>query len=241
MNKKIIVPLSLVLLLSPCFLFSETIIFKSGKNLEGKIIRKTDREIMVDNRGVLASYRLDEIESINGKTPHSYVPDFEPEGTGKDDSSLLAQAALYNGIVYLDKQMYDAAVTEFTKAIELNPHFTEAYYNRGLVHAKEGSFDKTIADYTKAIENNPRDADIYYNRGFTYYRKGSIDEAIIDYTKAIEISPNQADVYYNRALLYISKKEYDKAWDDIHKAQSLGYKVTAQFLSDLRKASGGER
>ena len=45
-------------------------------------------------------------------------------------------------------------------------------------------------------------------------------------------------VYYNRGAVYYYRKQYDKSWDDIKKAQDLGYKIPAEFLDDLRKASG---
>jgi hypothetical protein len=47
--------------------------------------------------------------------------------------------------------------------------------------------------------------------------------------------------YFNRGRSYYFKKEYDKSWDDIRKAQDLGYKIPAEFLDDLRKASGREK
>jgi len=31
------------------------------------------------------------------------------------------------------------------------------------------------------------------------------------------------------------------SWEDIKKAQNLGYKIPAEFLEDLRKASGREK
>jgi hypothetical protein len=47
--------------------------------------------------------------------------------------------------------------------------------------------------------------------------------------------------YYNRGRSYYYKKEYDKSWKDINKAQELGRKIPAEFLDDLRKASGKEK
>ncbi len=78
------------------------------------------------------------------------------------------------------------------------------------------------------------------NRGNTHYGKGWYDQAISDFTKALEIEPEFVPVYYNRAVTYYCKREYDKAWEDVHTAQSLGYKVDAEFLKTLRKASGRE-
>jgi len=33
-------------------------------------------------------------------------------------------------------------------------------------------------------------------------------------------------------------KEYDHAWADVDKAEELGYAITSEFISDLKKASG---
>ena len=45
------------------------------------------------------------------------------------------------------------------KAIELNPHYAWAYYNRGHAHVCKAEYDETIADFTKAIELDPNYAD----------------------------------------------------------------------------------
>jgi len=67
------------------------------------------------------------------------------------------------------------------------------------------------------------------------------DQAISDFNKALEINPKLASAYYNRARAYYFKKEYDKSWDDIKKTQDSGYKIPAELLDELRKASGREK
>ncbi len=59
----------------------------------------------------------------------------------------------------------DKAIADFTKAIEKNPRFAEAYYFRGLVYYDKGQYDKAISDFTKAIEINARGAEAYSKRG----------------------------------------------------------------------------
>lgn len=47
--------------------FAETIVLKSGKTIEGKILEKTDKNIKIDFYGVTLTYSLDEIQSIGGQ------------------------------------------------------------------------------------------------------------------------------------------------------------------------------
>jgi len=64
--KKIFVLMIAILSISS-FTFAETIVLKSGKTVEGKIIEKTDKYIKIDIHGVPLTYYSDEIESINGE------------------------------------------------------------------------------------------------------------------------------------------------------------------------------
>ena len=53
--------------------FAETIVLKSGKTIEGKLIEKTDEYIKIDFQGVPLTYFFDEIESIDGKKLNEYT------------------------------------------------------------------------------------------------------------------------------------------------------------------------
>ena len=47
-----------------------------------------------------------------------------------------------------------ALVGDYSKAVELNRHYSSAYLNRGNIFAGKGDQDLAIADYTHAIELN---------------------------------------------------------------------------------------
>jgi tetratricopeptide (TPR) repeat protein len=70
-----------------------------------------------------------------------------------------------------------------------------------------------------------------------YSQRELFDQAIADFNKALEIDPKYTEAYISRGKAYYFKGEYDKAWGDIKKAQGLGYKIPAEFLDTLRKAS----
>ena len=126
------------------------------------------------------------------------------------------------GIAYEDEGDYDAAIADYTKAIQIDPKYADAYYNRGNVYSKQkGDYDAAIADYNKAIRidpKSPKSADVYSNRGTTYENKGDHDAAITDFNKAIQIKPDDAVAYNNRGNAYDEKGDHDAAIADYNKA-----------------------
>jgi len=45
-------------------------------------------------------------------------------------------------------------LADYSKAIELNPDFADAYYGRGYALLKKGEYDRGWADFDKAIALN---------------------------------------------------------------------------------------
>ena len=113
---------------------------------------------------------------------------------------------------------YEKAIYHHTKAIELNPNFAAAYYNRGFVYNSKGDFDTAIQDFNTAIELIPNFTDAYSNRGFAYNNKGNFDTAIQDFNTAIELNPNFVAAYSNRGFSYNGKGDFDTAIKDFDTA-----------------------
>ena len=67
---------------------------------------------------------------------------------------------------------YKSAIVDYTRAIELNDRFAEAYFNRGLARLYVGSTEQGIADLSKAGELGIFQA---YNviKRFLYSAKGT--------------------------------------------------------------------
>jgi len=100
----------------------------------------------------------------------------------------------------------------YTKAIELDPNYVEAYCLRGACYAEIGNFDQATEDLNKAVELEP--AKGYSAYGIIYQRKGDYEQAIKAYTKALEANPKNVGMYETRGNLYFEKGDYDKAIDD---------------------------
>jgi hypothetical protein len=71
-----------------------------------------------------------------------------------------------------------------------------------------------------------------------FYSESEIDDVISIFSEAINKVPDYGGGYYNRAIAYFYyKNNYDKCWQDVHRAESLGYKFSDDFLRELRRVS----
>ena len=89
-------------------------------------------------------------------------------------------------------------VGDFTKAIELDPNLTNAYYGRGAGYSAHKNYYEALADFNKVIEKSPRSITAHKQRGTVYYHLGEIDKATADLRRAVEFDPANQDL---KALL----------------------------------------
>ena len=90
---------------------------------------------------------------------------------------------------------YKDSIICFQKTIEINPNFSDGYYNLGIVYRKVKEIEKSINNYNYCLEFNPKKFEAYNNLGNIYKDKQNIDLAVECYVNCLEINPN-----YNFAL-----------------------------------------
>ncbi len=110
----------------------------------------------------------------------------------------------------LSQQDWNEALADYTKAIELNPRFYEAYENRGTLYKKKGNYELAIQDFTDLINKfvnllHISAPDIRWNpqtgKPFLFVDDGLINHKV---TKAL----------YNRGKVYLQKGDYTSAIND---------------------------
>ena len=105
------------------------------------------------------------------------LPSFDPE----------AEEHFWQGIEYRRQKNNEAAMKEFSRAIEIDPDYSFAYYNRALIYYMSGDLGSSLAEYNKAIELNPNNPYWTYERGFLYLQLGDQESAILDLEKSLEL------------------------------------------------------
>ncbi len=98
---------------------------------------------------------------------------------------------------------YKEAITNFDKAIQLNPETWMSYYNRGTAKFRLAEFAKkhgnvgracelyqaAIDDYTQTLKINPESIRAYRNRGHAKEALGQKEAAEADFQKAKALNP----------------------------------------------------
>ena len=166
---------------------------------------------------------LNELKLFSNFSEETIFPDFygfaQNNSTDKPYSPQDAIAYLQRGNENHALGNYKEAITDYDKAIELNPEYI-SYNNRGLANSNLGNHEVAITNYNKAIELNPQYAIAYDSRGTAKSALRQHEEAIEDYNKAIELNPQYIS-YNNRGSAKLALHKYKEAIEDYNKAIEL--------------------
>jgi tetratricopeptide (TPR) repeat protein len=99
----------------------------------------------------------------------------------------LADAHRHFGNLYSKREEYQAAVSNYTRAIHRDPTYADAYYSRGVLYWRElRSHQLAIEDLTRVLALEPSQADAYFNRALAYKMEQDHARAIADFERYLE-------------------------------------------------------
>ncbi|MDX6611453.1 MAG: polyhydroxybutyrate depolymerase [Blastocatellia bacterium] len=111
------------------------------------------------------------------------------------------------------------AIAAYTRAIELDPKYDDAYNNRAVAYMSQNEYAAALADLTRSLELSPSDA-AYNNRGSIYFSQNKVEEAIADFTASIKLKPS-AEGFANRGNAYQRNQREALALADYEQAIKL--------------------
>jgi tetratricopeptide (TPR) repeat protein len=124
---------------------------------------------------------------------------------GKSDAD--ANAAVARGKLLSDQGLDTVALTEFEKAISINPKLTTAYLGIGQIQRKQGNLDKAENAYHMAAQVEPTNFEAQYNHGLVLQLLNRVAEAVRAYLRALAIKPEDFDSNLNIATAYLQLGE----------------------------------
>jgi tetratricopeptide (TPR) repeat protein len=183
----------------------------------------------------IAWKRSEAIEPLDPRLQFSlamaYIRISRPEWARSVLQSLAAadpKVALYPywlGRLNYDADQYNAAISEFMHAIDLDPRMARAYDNLGLCYYRENKNDLAMENYRKAIELDRDTAKPspwpYLNLAVTLQFLARFEEAESNLQTAILLDPNFAQAHFQLGLVLEQQDHLDAAIDELRKAANL--------------------
>ena len=91
---------------------------------------------------------------------------------------------------YRSQKLYDEAIEEFNRALELDPNYGLALNMLAYSYSEMGNFEKAIEYFKRYASASPEDANPLDSMAELYFRMGRLDEAIAKYKEALEVKPD---------------------------------------------------
>ena len=113
---------------------------------------------------------------------------------------LHRSVLLYNAAqVYGQIGDYPTAAKYITRAMEMDPHYSEYFNDRGNIHLKMGHLEDAERDLLHAIELSPPYPEVWFNLGQCYARMGRLAEAETAFARAVDLDPTRVPAWVNLA------------------------------------------
>jgi superkiller protein 3 len=177
----------------------------------------------------------------------SYLNEKQPEPAMtalQEAISVNPNQAVYRdtlGVVLLELGRPDMALEHFTKAVEIDPIYADAYFHMGTALAEARKWEEAVVAYKKALSlptlTIPESAN--QNLGLALYHLKRYQEAEQTLRFAISLDPKLQAAYYNLGLVFVAENRKEEAKAVFRQATQLAPdSPVGQAAQDRLKALG---
>ncbi len=155
------------------------------------------------------------------------------EGVNLPPAELDAVQELNKATQLMLKGDYKEAIVFLKKAIELNPEFSEAYYNLGVSYERLGNHKDAIEMLKKTIDLSPGNPNAYYALGYAYYQKKKYKEAIDAFERTVSLQPNNAFAFKKLGSAYLKIGNKDEALEQHQVLEKLDRQLAEELYREI--------
>ncbi len=118
-------------------------------------------------------------------------------------------------------QQHVEAISDFSDAIETDPHNYFALQRRGDSYQAIRNYQLAIDDYTKYLCTHTEDLAVRIRRGQSYLKLSRPDLSLADFDRALKIESSNIDAILGRARIFTKRNQLDLALTEAEKAVRL--------------------
>lgn len=135
---------------------------------------------------------------------------------------------VYNnrGTFNLQQGRVDAAIVDFSRALQLDATFAMAALNRGYAYSQKQAWHDAEVDYVYSLEADPEQPLVLRLLGTVRMTQGKLKLALDAFNKAVALDPNTPDNYSGRGFARFFSDDYAGAVADFNKTLQLSPATT---------------
>ncbi len=153
-------------------------------------------------------------------------------------STHIAAANLFEG-----QGLFAKAITQYRKAIEVEPRCAEAHSRLGILLGKLGQHSAAEEHLLKAVQILPRSPALRNNLGFEYAMQERWTDAEVEIRNAIALKPDFTRAYINLGMVLCKQDRYQEGQEAFQEAVSEAdalYNVGLMYRSAQRYREAAE-
>ncbi len=148
-----------------------------------------------------------------------------------------------SGDHYYQHNDIDAAMTEFRRALELDPDNVNVHNSLGVCHAVRGEYEEAQRSFEAALAVDPGEVMATYNLGLVHALQGAHRPALEAFVKALELDDGIFEIPFQAGRACFELGEFDRALDFFDKALALNpeYAPALRFRGKCLEETGRTR
>jgi len=144
----------------------------------------------------------------------------EPQAvyTGHFPEAPVIHHYVTKGTAYLEEGMYEKAISEFEKGLEIKPDSFSLNFQLAQAFKEKGQLELALKHCRRSLELFPSFAEGHIRMGDILYERGNRDRARDEYEMAVGIAPDSADSHNALGSYYFREALYTQAVREFRKA-----------------------
>jgi tetratricopeptide (TPR) repeat protein/TolB-like protein len=143
----------------------------------------------------------------------------------------LARVLFVRGVRNAINSRYEQAVAELQRALEVDPHYSNAARYLGRAYELSGQAELAVAAYRQAMVTDPSDYRTYADLGDFYIQRDQYSQSLAPLRQAVELAPDEPNARYLLALAYMNLGQFQAAETELRIA--LSFRETVSVLDTL--------
>jgi tetratricopeptide (TPR) repeat protein len=122
------------------------------------------------------------------------------------------------GLTFIEAKNYNDAIDQFSKAVQVDPDYVEAYIERARAYQIVNETGKAAEDYERALVFEKKKEKLYLEASAVNFQLSQYDKALEMVKEAIDLNSKSDEAYRLQCQIQVGKENYSEALISINKA-----------------------